>query len=148
MMQSAGTALVTVGSNGRREDFVVEGVQQQSDGSYVPNTTSVSYQDYWQAVSGRSGNLGISEANLYDATNIRLRNLALSYSFPKKLLERSKVLQSVKLGFSVTNVCMIYSAMRGIDPESVFATSTNATGFEYASTPTSRCFVFNVSFGF
>ena len=147
MMQSAGTALVTVGDNGLREDFVVSGVQQ-TDGGYVPNAKSVTYQDYWQAVSGRSGNLGISEANLYDATNVRLRNLSLAYSFPKKLLERSKVLQSVKLGFSVTNVCMIYSAMRGIDPESVFATSTNATGFEYASTPTSRCFVFNVSFGF
>lgn len=147
-MQAAGTALVTVGSDGKRNDFVVSGVVQQSDGSYTPNTAEVSYQEYWQAVAGRSGNLGIGEANIYDATNIRLRNLSLSYSFPKKLLERSKVLQSVKLGVSMTNVVMIYSAMGGIDPESVYATSTNATGFEYGSTPTSRCFVFNVSFGF
>ena len=147
MMQAAGTALCTVGSDGKRvDDMVVEGVQINPEGQYVKNTSKVTTQQYWTAVAG--GNLGISEANLYNATNIRLRNVALSYSFPKKLLERSKVLQSVKLGFSVTNVCMIYSAMGGIDPESVFATSTNATGFEYASTPTSRCFVFNVSFGF
>lgn len=147
MMQSAGTAKCTVGKDGKRTDFVVEGVQEV-DGEYVVNTTSVTYQNYWQAVSGRSGNLGIGEANLYDATNVRLRNLALSYSFPKKLLVKSKVLQSVSVGASITNVVMIYSAMRGIDPESVYATSTNATGFEYASTPTSRCFVFNLSLGF
>ena len=147
MMQRSGNALCTVGSNGLRENFVVKGVQQTENG-YVENTVPVSYQNYWTAIAGRGGNLGIGEANLYDATNVRLRNLALSYSFPKKLLQRSKVLQSVKLGFSVTNVCMIYSAMDGIDPESVFATSTNAVGFEYGSTPTSRCFVFNVSFGF
>ena len=147
MMQKSGNALCTVGSNGLRENFVVKGVQLTENG-YVENTVPVSQQDYWTAITGRGGNLGIGEANLYDATNIRLRNIALSYSFPKKLLQRSKVLQSVKLGFSVTNVCMIYSAMDGIDPESVFATSTNAVGFEYGSTPTSRCFVFNVSFGF
>ena len=127
---------------------MVEGVKALQGGGYEVNTTPVSYQDYWTAVTGRGGNLGIGEANIYDATNVRLRNLSLSYSFPKKLLERSKVLQSVKLGFSVNNVCMIYSAMDGIDPESVFATSTNATGFEYGGIPTSRSFVFNVSFGF
>ena len=147
-MQNSGNALVTVGSNGMRDDFVVEGVKALQGGGYEVNTTPVSYQDYWQAVAGRGGNLGIGEANIYDATNVRLRNLSLSYSFPKKLLQKSKVLQSVKLGFSVTNVCMIYSAMGGIDPESVFATSTNATGFEYGGIPTSRSFVFNVSFGF
>ncbi len=147
-MQQSGNALVTVGGNGHRDDFVVEGVKALQGGGYEVNTTPVSYQDYWTAVTGRGGNLGIGEANIYDATNVRLRNLSLSYSFPKKLLERSKVLQSVKLGFSVNNVCMIYSAMDGIDPESVFATSTNATGFEYGGIPTSRSFVFNVSFGF
>lgn len=147
MMQSAGTAKVTVG-DGKRSDFVVDGVVAQADGSYVVNTTETTCQKYWSAIAGRSGNLGITESNLYDATNVRLRNLSLSYALPTKVLNKTSVLQSVKFGFSVTNVFMIYSAMRGIDPESVFATSTNATGFEYASTPTSRCFVFNVSIGF
>ena len=38
--------------------------------------------------------------------------------------------------------------MKGLDPESVYATSTNATGFEYGSTPTARSFVFNITLGF
>jgi hypothetical protein len=43
---------------------------------------------------------------------------------------------------------MLYSKMHGLDPESIYATSTNAIGFEYGAAPTSRAFVFNVSFGF
>ncbi len=127
MMQSAGTAACTV-VDGRREEFVVPGVYKDGAGNYVVNDNKVTPQQYWSAVSG-TGNLGIGEANLYDATNVRLRNISLSYSLPKRLLARTRVFQSVKVGFSMTNVCMIYSAMRGLDPESVYATSTNATGF-------------------
>ena len=91
-----------------------------------------------------AGNLGIGEANLYSATNVRLRNISLSYSFkPKNML-----LQQVKLGVSCNNVLMLKSHLHGVDPESVFATNTNATGFEYAAPPTSRTFIFNVSLGF
>ena len=60
---------------GMREDFVVDGVIGQQDGSYAPSTIKVSQQDYWQAIG--TGNTGIGEANIYDATNIRLRNIAL-----------------------------------------------------------------------
>ena len=95
-----------------------------------------------------AGGTAVPQYYLYDATNVRLRNISLSYSLPKRLLARTRVFQSVKVGFSMTNVCMIYSAMRGLDPESVYATSTNATGFEYGSIPTSRSYVFNISLGF
>lgn len=56
--------------------------------------------------------------------------------------------QKVRLGVSVNNVWMIMSHLNGIDPESVFATSTNAVGFEGYAPPTSRSYLFNVTFGF
>ena len=56
--------------------------------------------------------------------------------------------QQVKLGFSMNNVWMIYCDTHGVDPESVYATSTNATGFENAAAPTSRSYLFNVTLGF
>lgn len=146
-MQSSGNAAKTV-VNGAREDFIVNAVVADGNGGYVENATPVKVQDYWRAVTGRSGNLGIVEANLYDATNVRLRNISLAYAFPKSMLNRTKVLQSVKLGFSINNVWMIKSYMDGLDPESVFATSTNATGFEYGAAPTTRNYVFNLSLGF
>ena len=92
-------------------------------------------------------NVGIVEANLYDASNIRLRNVQLSYALPAKLLSRTPV-QRASIGFSCNNVWLISSHLKGIDPESVFATNTNATGFENGSAPTTRTFLFNLSVSF
>ncbi len=142
-MQAVGTAKVTAANN--REDMVVEGVIKNDDGTYTKNTQAVTAQKYWNAVAG--GNLGVGEANIYSASNIRLRNISLGYSVPTKYLEKT-IFQSIRAGFTVTNVWMIHSNLHGLDPESVYATSTNATGFEYAGLPTTRSYVFNVSIGF
>lgn len=145
-LQAYGVSDKTV-VNGKRESFVVEGVISDGNGGYTPNTIAVTPQEYWTAITSSSGNLGIGEANIYDATNIRLRNVSLNYSFPKSMLKNTP-LQQLKLGFSCNNVWMIKSHMNGIDPESVYATSTNATGFENAASPTSRTYLFNVTLGF
>ena len=148
MMQRSGTAAVTAPGGKRVDDMVVKGVYlDASTGKYVENNNKVTTQQYWRAVAG-SGNMGIGEANIYSATNIRLRNVSLGYTVPSNILAKTNFIQSLKAGFTVTNVWMIHSNMNGVDPESVFATSTNATGFEYAGLPTTRSFVFNVSIGF
>ena len=147
MMQRSGTAAVTAPNGKRVDDMVVKGVYlDAATGEYKVNENKITTQQYWNAVAG-AGNMGIGEANTYSATNIRLRNISLGYTVPSSFLAKS-IIQSLKAGFTVTNVWMIHSNMHGVDPESVFATSTNATGFEYAGLPTTRSFVFNVSIGF
>lgn len=130
-----------------REDFVVEGVMIDDDGNFVENTTAVSPQLYWGTISGRSGNLGINEENVFDATTIRIRNLFLNYNVPGDLAEQLRM-QNLKLGVSVNNLVMLDSHLNGIDPESVYATGTNAFGYEGLSAPTSRTVFFNISAGF
>ncbi|PVY43761.1 SusC/RagA family TonB-linked outer membrane protein [Pontibacter virosus] len=145
-MQQNGTGASTV-RNGGRESFVVEGViENPTTGAYEVNTTQVTPQNYWNAVAG-VGNLGITEANLYDATNVRLRNVQLNYALPGGLLSKTP-LQRARVGVTATNVWLISSHMKGLDPESVFATGTNATGFENASMPTTRSILFNLTLGF
>jgi len=149
-LQRAGLATETV-VNGERADFVVPGVVvtgQNADGSdiYAANTKSVTHQQYWNQVTN-TGNLGIAEENIYDATNIRLRNVQLSYNLPKSFLKNS-VVKSARFAVSANNVWMIKSYGKGVDPESVFAISTNAVGFEYLAFPTSRSYFFNISLGF
>ena len=147
MMQRSGTAAVTAPNGKRVDDMVVKGVYlDAATGEYKVNENKITTQQYWNAVAG-AGNMGIGEANTYSATNIRLRNISLGYTVPSSFLAKT-IIQSLKAGFTVTNVWMIHSNMHGVDPESVFATSTNATGFEYAGLPTTRSFVFNVSIGF
>lgn len=144
-MQARGVAAVTV-VNGERENMVVPGVIGDGSGGYIENTISVTPQRYWEAVSD-VGNLGIGEANIYDATNIRIRNVQLSYDLPRRLLGKTPV-QRARIGVSCNNVWMITSHMRGMDPEAVFATGINAQGFENGNPPTTRTFLFNLSLSF
>jgi len=144
-MQAAGTAAVTA-PGGERNDFVVPGVVSNGSGGFTANTKSVSQQQYWRAVA-TANNLGVSEANLYDATNVRLRNIQLTYELPTRFLSKTPI-QKARVGVSCNNVWMIKSHVRGIDPESVYATNTNATGFENAGLPTTRTILFNLSLNF
>lgn len=145
VMQLMGTAAATA-PGGERNNVTVDGVVQNSDGSYSQNTTEITQQQYWEVVAG-TGNLGINEANIYDATNLRLRYISLNYSLPVRLFENIPV-QSVQLGATVNNVWLISSHLNGIDPESVYATGTNAVGFENAAPPTPRSFLFNLSISY
>lgn len=145
-MQRNGTSDKTV-VNGLRDNIVTSGViLNTTTNQYEQNTKAVTPQQYWAAVAG-VGNLGITEANLYDASNIRIRNINLAYNLSPKMLEKTFI-QRAKIGVSCNNVWLISSHMNGLDPESVFATGTNATGFENASAPTSRSFSFNLTLGF
>jgi TonB-linked SusC/RagA family outer membrane protein len=145
-MERNGTAAMTV-SNGLRDSMVVKGVvQDATTNQYVANTNKISTQQYWGATAG-AGNTGITETNLYDASNVRIRNIQLSYNFSKKLLTNSFI-QKATLSVSCNNVWLISSHMHGLDPESVFATGTPSVGFENASPPTSLIFYVNLSLGF
>ena len=57
-------------------------------------------------------------------------------------------MQNLKLGVSVNNLVMLDSNLNGIDPESVYATGTNAFGYESLSSPTSTTVFFNIATGF
>lgn len=145
-LQNSGNAAVTV-VNGAREEFIVDGVVNDGNGGYVANSVAVSPQIYWNTITTRSGNLGITEANIYDASNVRLRNIQLNYSLPAKWLKNSGI-QNAKAGISANNVWLISSHLNGVDPESVYATSTNAVGFENLSSPTSSTVFLNLSLSF
>lgn len=142
-LQSAGTAAVTA-PNGKREEFIVDAVYLDDGGKYVVNNVKITPQEYWERVTSHTGNLGISEANIYSATNIRVRNVQLNYDFSKKLLKDTPFTR-LRMGVSVNNALMLKSSLKGVDPESVFAIGTNAVGFENTAPPTSRTFLFNVS---
>src|SRR5690606_15604902 len=89
-LQAAGTAKVTA-PGGERPDLVVEGVTVVEN-NYVANTKSVTQQQYWRTVATLN-NLGVGEAYIYDATNVRLRNVTLSYALPKRSEEHTSELQ-------------------------------------------------------
>lgn len=131
---AAGTLEGTLAN--REGGLVVDGVK--ADGSV--NTTAITAEQYWRAMAG------ISEPWIYDATNIRLREVSLGYTFPRKVLAKTP-LQSLRLSAVARNLWMIYSKTDGFDPEAGYSTG-NAQGMEYGSMPTLRSFGFNLNVTF
>lgn len=119
-----------------RDGFVVPGVT--TDG--VANTVKVRGDQYWQGLGG------ITEAWMYDASNIRLRELSIGYNLPKTWLGKTPF-TSVKLSFVGRNLWMIKSHTKGFDPEAGY-TSGNAQGIEFGSMPTMRSLGFNLGVSF
>ena len=132
--------------NGDRADFVVPNSIMKKGDEYVKNDVAVTPQRYWERIAS-SGNYGLPEVFTYDATNIRLRNITLGYTFNKNLLKKTPF-QKLRLSATCNNVWMIVSHLPGIDPESVAATNTNAVGFENGGAPTNRSYTFNLTVGF
>ena len=144
-LYTRGNAAGTV-VNGERQDFIVPNSVVQTPNGYTENKVPVTHQNYWERI-GSTGNYGLPEMYTYNATNIRLRNITLGYDFNKAMLKNTPF-QRLRLSATCNNVWMIHYNLPGIDPESVSATNTNATGFENGAAPTSRSFTFNVTVGF
>lgn len=142
-MYLSGTAKETAAND--RADFVVENsVISDGSGGYVENTKAVKPQHYWARVAGRDG---AAERFIYDGSNVRLREVTLTYQFTNKLLNKTPF---TKATFSVVgrNLWLIHSNLPGIDPESVYGTNSNAYSLETGPPPTTRSFGFNLTLGF
>ncbi len=142
-LQRSGLGAVTV-VDGERAPIVFNGVVDDGAGNLSENTVGATPQNYWAAITGRSGNLGISEANVYDATHVRLRNVNLTYNFDRDWLDKTPF-KGLSLGVSANNVWMIKNNLNGVDPEAVNATASNAQGFENLAPPTTRTVFFNIA---
>ena len=77
---------------------------------------------------------------LEDASFLRLKNLMLSYSFPKSLLNKSRVLQGVRIYAQAQNL-FTATKFSGLDPEG----STNLYAAQY---PMARQYTFGVDITF
>ena len=115
----------------RDSGILVEGVIDNGDGTFTPNTTTISAQDYWGAVSG------IGSEYVFDQTNFRLREVSLSYSVPSKLL-RDTFVQSATISAVGRNLLFLYKKADNFDPESSYSTSNFAQGVLFYALPTTR----------
>ena len=125
----------------REGGITVDGVIEQPDGSFLPNTINISAQDYWGAVSG------IGSEYVYDQTNIRLRELSLSYSLPRDLLSNIGV-GGASISVIGRNLFFLHKKVDNFDPESSYATGNLGQGVLYYSLPTTRSFGFSLNVNF
>lgn len=124
-----------------RDGFVFDGVLANGN----KNTTSITSEQYWRRVGGRNTPAG--EVFTYDASNIRLREVVLGYSIPKKLI-KGMIFQSASVSLTGRNLFFLLNKADGFDPELVVGTADRAVGIEAFSPPSTRSIGINLSLSF
>jgi len=125
------------------------GVQPDGNGGYIENFGGP--ETIWLSPyhGNRSQDRLLAEANLYSATYIKLRELTITYDFPKTLINKMK-LQRLTLSAIGQNLFVWRKSGIFIDPETAFYSANDGSGalqggWEYYSViPFTRSFGFKL----
>lgn len=123
---------------------VGEGVVQQGDGSFAPNTTKLSSREWHTSYTlGRR----LIEGVMYDASFTKLREITLSYSIPNRLTQRAGI-SNITISAVGRNLAL-WSKVPHVDPETASTSGgTIIPGVESVAIPSTRSFGFNVGLNF
>ncbi|MFD0860790.1 SusC/RagA family TonB-linked outer membrane protein [Sungkyunkwania multivorans] len=116
----------------RENTFILPGVLQNGD----PNNVQINNSTYYFS----NILFGPSELQVYDATTIRLQELSLSYSLPKKVLDRTPF---GSLSFTITGNNLWFDAINtpdgaNFDPNTSGLGVGNGFGFDFLNGPSAR----------
>jgi TonB-linked SusC/RagA family outer membrane protein len=128
---------------GRESGIVAEGVIDNGDGTYTPNTQNVAASNYYSHVYKRSN----EESSMFDATYVKLREVRLGYNFPRKLLEKTPI-QAASIALVGRNLAL-WTENPHVDPETIsFSGATIVPGVEDMALPSTRSFGLNLNVQF
>jgi hypothetical protein len=113
----------------RNRGWIIDGVL--ADGSR--NNIQISAQDYFNDLYG----FGRAELVTFDASWLRLRELAISYQLPKSLLSNTPF-GSVEIGLTGRNLWLYAPNVPHIDPEVNAQGQSNSQGLEFNALPQTR----------
>lgn len=125
---------------GREDGFIIgDGVVKNADGTYSPNETKVDVPAYYSEYYRRAN----VEANSFDATWVKLREISIAYSFPKSFLERNK-LKGLTISVFGRNL-YTWSDFPIYDPETAALNGANMVpGVEMGQLPSPATYGFNL----
>ena len=128
------SGILAVSLPGRETGIVGNGVVQNTDGTYKTNTTSVSAENWYYYNAYRRDNI---EANSFDASYVKLREVSLNYRISDKWTKAIKM-QNLSIGL-VGNNLALWTKVPNIDPETqAISGGTLLPGFEVLQLPSSR----------
>lgn len=115
-----------------------------ADGTH--NTIPITAEKFWSYVGGR--NAPIAEPFIISASNSRLREVTLGYSFPQSVLNKVHFLADARISIVGRNLFFISRASPYADPDLMSGTDKTDAGHQYFNPPTSRYYGFNFKIGF
>jgi len=127
---------------------VQDGTNSNGDPIYKPVNRTLSpgeAQNYWSNL-GDEDRGGSADKFVYDASFIKLRQVTLDYTLPRKLFTKTPI-QGLMVSFVARNLAILHKNVDNIDPESSY-TSSNNQGLDYFGFPATRTYGFNVRLNF
>ena len=122
---------------------VSEATAEARDHGYVPvNGNDHVNPETWYGIIG--GGTSVPQYYTYSATNVRLQEVSLGYTFPRKMLHN---ICDIKISMIGRNLWMIYNKAP-FDPESIASTDNFYQGIDYFMMPSLRNIGFSLSFKF
>lgn len=118
-------------------------IARDNGGVPLNGNNPIDARDYYEVVG--KGNTGILSQYVYSATNVRLQELSLGYTFPKKWL--GNIIDKLTLSVIGKNLFM-FRNKAPFDPELSASTSTYYQGFDYFMQPSLRSVDFSLKVGF
>ena len=109
-------------------------------GKVMVGNVAVQPKDYYESV------VNLDAYNVYSATNVRLQEASLGYTFPNSWFKGTPF-HSVNLSVYGTNLWMIYNKAP-FDPELTASTGTFGQGYDYFMLPSQRTYGVSLKFGF
>jgi len=101
------------------------------------NTIGVSAQDFYESYYSNH------ELSVFDGSYLKLRELHLTYTFPKAMLAKTKCIKAANVSLIGSNLAILWvssSNKSHIDPESTESNGNSGVGLESNSYPPSRSF--------
>ena len=141
-LDASGTSVRTL--DYREGGIVIDGVVNTGTAEapvWSPNTVNINAQQYWGSYSG------IGENYVYDQTNVRLREISLSYTLPSSIMNKTFI-RGASVGITGRNLLFFYNAMENFDPETSYSVSNYSQGLMYYTLPTTRSLGLNLRLSF
>jgi len=143
--------LVESAQGGRTGFIFPNSVVETSPGVYTPNTSVVTGGNTYSSYLNYNNDnfTEVAENFVLDATAFKVRELALSYSFSKKILSKVNV-DALSLGINARNPFIkLPKANRGYTDPETSVTAGNAQGFQYTGQyPSTRSLGFSINLTF
>jgi iron complex outermembrane recepter protein len=113
----------------------------------TPNTQVVHYYYKYLPNAGGWGHF-LSTPGIVENTWIKCREISVMYTLPEKVTGKLGVFRNLSLSITGRDLFYVYTTLPDrINPEGIAGTG-NAQGFEWASYPSSRSFIFKIQASF
>lgn len=131
----------TAANNVREDGLILDGVRfDAGSGQYVTNDILVDGYDYFTSFYNN-----VDAQNIFKSDYIKLREVTISYSIPKKMVGPFEGITVSAFG---RNLAMWGEDKKGFDPEMASYGSGNIQGLEGGSLPSTRTYGMNLKFQF